>query len=103
MGHMPGILRMKLDKILFRKATEGTYKYERLTASQCNFRIEQGHKVQERDIFGSLMAAHDVETNRSLNREELVAEAMLDDSVEVASPSKSGIEVVDDMLQYALV
>lgn len=77
MGHMPGILDLKLDKIFFRGATEGTYKYERLTEDQTNWRIEQGEKIQERDIFGSLMAAHDTETNRSLTREELIAEAGL--------------------------
>ncbi|KAF1975728.1 cytochrome P450-like protein [Bimuria novae-zelandiae CBS 107.79] len=77
MGHMPGILKLQLDKIFFRGATEGTYKYQRLTANQCNFRIEQGDKIQERDIFGSLMAAHDSETNRSLTRDELIAEAGL--------------------------
>jgi cytochrome P450 len=77
MGHMPGILSLKLDKIFFRGATEGTYKYQRLTADQTNFRIEQGEKIQERDIFGSLLAAHDTETNRSLTREELIAEAGL--------------------------
>ena len=77
MGHMPGILKLQLDKIFFRGVTEGTYKYERLTANQCNYRIDEGDKIQERDIFGSLMAAHDTETNRSLTREELIAEAGL--------------------------
>lgn len=77
MGHMPGILKLKLDKIFFRGATEGTYKYERLTAGQSDYRIAQNDKIQERDIFGSLLAAHDTETNRSLTREELIAEAGL--------------------------
>lgn len=77
MGHMPGILDLKIDKIFFRAATEGTYRYERLTADRSNWRIEQGEKIQERDIFGSLLAAHDAETNRSLTQEELIAEAGL--------------------------
>lgn len=77
MGHMPGILSLKLDKIFFRGATEGTYKYERLTAGQSTYRIDQNDKIHERDIFGSLLAAHDTETNRSLTREELIAEAGL--------------------------
>ena len=77
MGHMPGVLKLKLDKILFRSATESTYKYERLTEEQTAWRFAQEGKIQERDIFGSLMAAHDKETNRSLTKEELVAEAGL--------------------------
>jgi cytochrome P450 len=77
MGHMPTILNLKLDKIFFRGATEGTYKYERLTTGQTEWRMEQGNKIGECDIFGSLTVAHDAETNRGLTREELIAEAGL--------------------------
>jgi cytochrome P450 len=77
MGHMPGILKLKLDKMLFRGATESTYKYEKLTEEQVSWRFEQEGKIKERDIFGSLMNAHDKETHRSLTRGELIAEAGL--------------------------
>jgi cytochrome P450 len=74
---MPGILSLKLDKILFRSATEGTYRYEKLTAERSDWRMEQDGKITESDIFGSMLAAHDSETNRRLTREELIAEAGL--------------------------
>jgi cytochrome P450 len=77
MAHMPGILDLQLDKIFFRNATKGTYRYGKLTEERTNWRIAQGHEIKERDIFGSLLAAHDAETNRSLTREELIAEAGL--------------------------
>ena len=63
---MPQILSLQLDKVLFRKALEGTYKYERLSADQANYRIDQDENIHESDAFGSLLAAQDSETNRKL-------------------------------------
>jgi cytochrome P450 len=77
MRHMPDILSLNLDKIFFRYATEGTYKYERLTTDQSTYRISQHDKIHERDIFDSLLAAHDTEHNRSPTRENLIAKAGL--------------------------
>ncbi|KAF2017338.1 benzoate 4-monooxygenase cytochrome-like protein P450, partial [Aaosphaeria arxii CBS 175.79] len=74
-GHMPDILKLKIDRILFRKATEGTYKYQKVAAEQSDWRLQQAENIKDPDIFGSLMNTKDPETGRSLTREELIGEA----------------------------
>lgn len=48
-----------------------------MTQERTNWRIHQDPNIKERNIFGSLLAAHDSETNRNLTQEELIAEAGL--------------------------
>ncbi|KAF2261282.1 cytochrome P450 [Lojkania enalia] len=74
MAHMPRLLDLKLDKIFFRRATEDTYKVEKLSTERTNWRLGQRDNIKERDIFGTLAAVQDSETKRCLTREELIAE-----------------------------
>ena len=74
---MPGILDLKLDKIFFSGATKGTYQYQALSQDQSEWRMEQGDKIKERDLFGSLLEARDPRTGRGFTREELISEAAL--------------------------
>lgn len=77
MGHMQGILDWKIDKVFFRGATEGTYKYQELSADQSKWRMEHASEIKERDLFGSLLEARDPETGRGFTQEELISEAGL--------------------------
>jgi len=74
---MPGILKLKLDKILFRKLTEGTYQYHALSKSQTEWRLEQQNNTKAKDLFAALLEARDPESGRGFTQEDKIAEAGL--------------------------
>jgi len=76
-GHMPGILSFKLDKIFFRNMIKDTYHYQTIAAEQSEWRIAQGSKIAERDIFTSLLEARDPQTGLGMTLEEIISEAGL--------------------------
>ncbi|MCJ1244247.1 hypothetical protein MMC30_001445 [Trapelia coarctata] len=76
-GHMPQILSLKLDKLLFRKLTAGTYQYQALSKAQSGWRIANAATLKTRDIFSALLSARDPETGLGFTHEELVSEAAL--------------------------
>ena len=74
---MQGILEWKIDKLLFRGSTKGTYQYKTLSEDQSRWRMEHGADIKERDLFGTLMNARDPDTGRGFTQEELISEAGL--------------------------
>ena len=74
---MPLILRLKLDKIIFRKLTRGTYQYHALSKSQTEWRLAQQGKIDGKDLFAALLDARDPESGRGFSQEEMIAEAGL--------------------------
>jgi len=74
---MPQILTLKLDKLIFRKLTAGTYQYQALSKSQSDWRIANSSNIKSRDIFSALLSARDPETGLGFTHEELVSEAGL--------------------------
>ena len=74
---MPGILKLKIDKLLFRKLTEGTYQYYALSQSQTDWRLKQKNDDKAKDLFAALLEARDPESGRGFTQEEMIAEAGL--------------------------
>ena len=74
---MPGILKLKLDKVIFRKLTEGTYQYHALSKSQTEWRLKQQNGKTTKDLFAALLEARDPELGRGFTQEEMIAEAGL--------------------------
>ena len=74
---MPGILKLKIDKILFRKLTEGTYQYHELSESQIEWCLKQQNDTKTKDLFAALLEARDPESGCGFTQEELIAEAGL--------------------------
>ena len=74
---MPGILKLKLDKVIFRKLTKGTYQYHALSKSQTEWRLKQQKGEATRDLFAALLQARDPESGRGFTQEEIIAEAGL--------------------------
>ena len=73
-GHMPALLRLKLDKVV-PSLTRGVYQFEALSKAQSDWRAAQGHSLKQRDIFAGLLEARDPETGRGYSQQDLVAEA----------------------------
>lgn len=76
-GHMPALLKLKLDKILFRSLTDGTRRYEAFSKAMSDERIKQGNIYEVEDIFASLLEAKDPETGEGFSLPELVSESSL--------------------------
>ncbi len=74
---MPALLKLKLDKILFRSLTDGTRRYEAFSKAQSDERIKQGNNCEVNDIFASLLEAKDPETGEGFSLPELVSESSL--------------------------
>lgn len=74
---MPGLLKLHLDKILFRRLTDGTRQYEAFSKAQSDARIKEGTSYETRDIFASLLEFKDPETGEAFTLPELVSESSL--------------------------
>ena len=74
---MPALLKLRLDKILFRKLTDSTREYEAFSKTQSDARIKEGSKYETKDIYASLLEAKDPETGEGLTVPELVSESSL--------------------------
>ena len=74
---MPGLLKLKLDKILFQSLVEGTRQYEAFSKAQFDARMKQGTAYETRDIFASLLEAKTTETGEFFTQSELVSESSL--------------------------
>ena len=61
-AHMQGLLRLHLDKILFRKLDREMQRYQAFSKKQHDTRIEKGDNVPIRDVFSFLIEARDPET-----------------------------------------
>ena len=74
---MPGLLKLHLDKVLFRSLVEGTRQYEAFSKAQFDARMKQGEAYETRDIFASLLEAKTADTGESFTQSELVSESSL--------------------------
>lgn len=74
---MPGLLKLHLDKILFRRLTDGTRQYKTFSKAQSDARIKDGTLYKTRDIFASLLEFEDPETGEAFTLPELVSESSL--------------------------
>ena len=71
---MPEILKLRLDKILFRKLINGVRDFQALSKTQSDWRLAQKDSIKKKDLFASLVEAKDPETGGSLTEEQIVAE-----------------------------
>ena len=74
---MPGLLELQLDKILFRRLTDGTRQYAAFSKAQSDARIKEGTSYKTRDILASLLEFKDPETGEAFTLPELVSENSL--------------------------
>ena len=74
---MPAILTLKIDKIFFRRLTDGTRRFEEMSKWQTDRRNKYADcGIKHRDIFEKLLRARDIETGKRLTIAELNAEAI---------------------------
>ncbi len=59
---MQGLLRLHLDKILFRKLDREMQRYQAFSKRQHDTRIGKGDNVPIKDVFSFLLGAKDPET-----------------------------------------
>ena len=74
---MPGLLNLQLDKILFRRLTNGTRQYEAFSKAQSDARVKEGTSYKLRDNFASLLEFKDPETGEAFTLPELASESSL--------------------------
>ena len=72
---MPQVLKLKLDKIFFRRLVKGVRNFQALSKEQSEWRLAHGHMVKTNDLFAALVKAKDPETGRGLTEEQIVAES----------------------------
>lgn len=72
---MPGILKFRLDKLLFRSLINGVTEFQALSKSQSDWRLAHKHDIQTRDLFSGLIDARDPGNGNGLTKDEIVAEA----------------------------
>ena len=61
-AHMQGLLKLHLDKILFRSLDKEMQRYLAFSKLQSDMRIKKGDKVPIKDVFSFLIDARDPET-----------------------------------------
>ena len=61
-AHMQGLLKLHLDKILFRSLDKEMQRYLAFSKLQSDTRIKKGDKVPIKDVFSFLIEARDPET-----------------------------------------
>ena len=71
---MPVILRLRLDKVLFRGLYKAQKQFQALSKGQSGWRMKQKDPAI-RDLFSNLLEARDPTTLSALTEEELIAEA----------------------------
>ncbi|KAJ6086228.1 hypothetical protein N7486_010509 [Penicillium sp. IBT 16267x] len=75
-GHMPTILKLKLDQICFPSLVKGVQDFFQLSAAQSMWRVEQDSStLKYRDLFAALLDARDPETKKGYSQQDLIAEA----------------------------
>ena len=74
---MPGLLKLNLDKILFRRLSNGIRWYENFSKTQAEARIKQRFTCKTRDMFATILEAKDPETGDGLPLADIVSEASL--------------------------
>lgn len=62
MAHMQGLLRLRLEKVLFRSLDREMQQYQAFSKKQYDTRIEKGENISVRDVFSFLTEARDSET-----------------------------------------
>lgn len=75
-GHMPTLLKLKLDQICFPSLVKGVQEFFQLSAAQSMWRVKQDPStLQNNDLFAALLDARDPETNTGYSQQDLIAEA----------------------------
>ncbi|KAI9755042.1 MAG: hypothetical protein M4579_004445 [Chaenotheca gracillima] len=77
LGHMPMLLTLKLDQILFPKLVRDNKRYEAYSKGQSDRRIKQEKKTESKDVFQFLLEAKDPESGEGFSMPELVSESSL--------------------------
>ncbi|KAE9363381.1 cytochrome P450 [Stipitochalara longipes BDJ] len=76
-GHMQGLLKFDLYKLVARTLVNNVYRFKDLTAAQSTWRIAHHDEIKGKDLFASLLEAKDPETGLGFTHEELISEAGL--------------------------
>jgi len=76
-AYMPNLVKLQIDKILFRKLTQGTRDYEKFSKVQATEREKLGLDVKTRDVFSLLLEAKDPLTGEGFTIPELISESSL--------------------------
>ena len=71
---MPVILKLRLDRILFRELYKAKKQFQALSEGQSGWRMKQKDPAM-RDLFSNLLEARDPISLSALKEEELIAEA----------------------------
>ena len=71
---MPELLKLRLEKILFRKLVNSLGDFQALSETQSNWRLAQRDNIKKKDLFARLVEAKDPETGARLTEEQVVAE-----------------------------
>ena len=74
---MPRLVKLQIDKILFRKLTKGTRDYEKFSNIQATEREKLGVNVPTRDVFSFFLEAKDPDTGEGFTVPELISETSL--------------------------
>ena len=61
-AHMQGLLRLRLEKVLFRSLDREMQRYQAFSKKQHDTRIGKGKDISVRDVFSFLIEARDPET-----------------------------------------
>ena len=74
---MPSLLKLRLDKIFFRRLVKGIQRYQAFSKARLDERIRRASTDRKMDMFTSLLEATDPETGEGLTNAELVSESSL--------------------------
>ncbi|KAJ5949319.1 cytochrome P450 [Penicillium verhagenii] len=75
-GHIPTVLKLKLDKICFPSLIKGVQEFFQLSEAQSMWRVAQDPStLPNRDLFAALLDARDPETQKQYSQQDLIAEA----------------------------
>ena len=74
---MRTLLRLQLHRVLFRPLINGIRQLNQLSKSITNWRVDQGERLANKDLFSALLNAKDPESGCALTHDELVSEAGL--------------------------
>ncbi|KAI9876588.1 MAG: hypothetical protein M1830_006166 [Pleopsidium flavum] len=77
MAHMPGLLKLHLTEILFRKLDQDMGKFKAYCKAQTDERIKNDADIKVRDFYSYLLKARDPETGIGFSENELSSETGL--------------------------
>jgi cytochrome P450 len=74
-GYMPLLLKLRLDRVFFRKLNEGMVRYKKYCAKVAELRTARQSEMKTKDVWTTLLVAKDPLTGQGLTSKELHSEA----------------------------